>query len=447
MPKRHTTAAVFRVRTVSRSRSLRFHVMPEGDEYRLARVVVAVRVAVVVSIVVLAAAGPAWMRHHAVALGITAFLALAYAAVLMAHPRFEVRRTPYAWLVSALDATFILALVFFTGGSQSPVVAVFALVVIGAATRLTFIECLVLAGALATGNLFVVLIAPREHDIVLPAVVQGLWSSLYVVFAAILSGGLSVLVEQAHRSRVRALVEAESERLAVQEERDLRARLLRSYEAQQEGLQVLLHELRAPVASLGTLAAAFDELDTMPPGDRAAALRLIGSHARHLADMLDALSDVNLSRQPAFLTGRVRWVDVGELINEAGDAADIRPPRLRVAVLGDVSAIRMDAQGLRRILTNLLENAGRHGRGLPIDVVCERAGELLEISVLDRGPGVAQQNMSSLTDKFVTLSDRRGTAGLGLWIVQQIIDALGGTLRFSAREGGGLAASFSVPII
>ena len=39
-----------------------------------------------------------------------------------------------------------------------------------------------------------------------------------------------------------------------------------------------------------------------------------------------------------------------------------------------------------------------------------------------------------------------GLAGLGLWIVQQIIDALGGTLAFSARDGGGLAATFSVPV-
>ncbi|HEY9266533.1 MAG TPA: HAMP domain-containing sensor histidine kinase, partial [Mycobacterium sp.] len=81
-----------------------------------------------------------------------------------------------------------------------------------------------------------------------------------------------------------------------------------------------------------------------------------------------------------------------------------------------------------------------------IDVECLRDGRVLTISVLDRGPGVPQEHLGELTEKFVSLSDRRGTAGLGLWIVAQIIDALGGTLAFSARDGGGLAATFSVPI-
>ena len=112
-----------------------------------------------------------------------------------------------------------------------------------------------------------------------------------------------------------------------------------------------------------------------------------------------------------------------------------------------VSAVHVDAQGLRRVLTNLLENAARHGRGLPIDVQCARTDDhLLTLSVLDRGPGVPQESLGEMTEKFVSLSDRRGTAGLGLWIVQQIIDALGGTLAFSARDGGGLAATFSVPV-
>jgi signal transduction histidine kinase len=59
---------------------------------------------------------------------------------------------------------------------------------------------------------------------------------------------------------------------------------------------------------------------------------------------------------------------------------------------------------------------------------------------------VPAEHLGDLTAKFVSLSDRRGTAGLGLWIVQQIVDALGGTLRFSARDGGGLTASFTVPV-
>ncbi len=409
------------------------------DGYGLARVVVAVRVAVVVSIAVLVAVGPDWMSAHAAGTAAVLAAALLYAAVLMALPRYEVRRTRFAWLVSALDTAFTLALIGLTGGAASPVASVLALVVIASAARLPLRQCLLLSAMVGAGYLAVVLTVDSTHAALTPWVL-GLWGALYVVFIAVMSGGLSRLLEREHQSRVRALVEAEAEHVAAEEERDLRARLLRSYEAQQEGLKVLLHEFRTPVASLDALTASD------PASDDAAARQLVRRHARHLADMLDALSDVNLSRRPAFSTGRVRRVNLADLIAEAGDAVGLRPPRLRVTVRGDVSNIQIDAQGLRRVLTNLLENAARHGRDRAIDVVCERVDEHLHCEVRDRGPGVPEHALGELTGKFVSLSDRRGTAGLGLWIVQQIIDALGGTLQFRAREEGGLTASFTVPV-
>ncbi|ORB32076.1 sensor histidine kinase [Mycolicibacterium parafortuitum] len=407
------------------------------DGYGLARVVVAVRFAVVVSIAVLVAFGPDWLSAHAAGTAAVLVAALLYAVVLMTRPRYEVRRTRFAWLVSVFDAAFTLALIALTGGASSPVASVLALVVIASAARLPLRECLLLSGLVGAGYVVIVLTVGSTGTVLTPWAI-GLWWALYVVFIALLSGGLSRLLEHEHQSHVRALVEAEAEHAAAEEERDLRARLLRSYEAQQEGLKVLLHEFRTPVASLDALTAAAP--------DNEATTELIRRHARHLSDMLDALSDVSLSRRPAFSTGRVRTVDLADLITEAADAAGIEPARLRVVVTGATAAIRLDAQGLRRVLTNLLENAARHGRGLPIEVDCTRTADLLSVSVLDRGPGVPQDEIGAITGKFVSLSDRRGTAGLGLWIVAQIVDALGGTLAFSARDGGGLAASFTVPV-
>ena len=98
------------------ARRLRSLVVPDGDGYGLARVVVAVRVAVVLSIVVLVATGPSWMRHHLGATAAVLGVALAYAAVLMARPQYEVRRTRYSWLVAAVDASMTLALIALTGG-------------------------------------------------------------------------------------------------------------------------------------------------------------------------------------------------------------------------------------------------------------------------------------------------------------------------------------------
>ncbi len=431
-------------RRVNRFRSL---VTADGDGYGLARLVVAVRVAVVVSIIGLLLAGPDWLRRHFAGAAVVLGVALVYSAIMVSRPRLEIRRTRYSWLVTAADATLSLALIALTGGASSPVVAVLVMVVIASAARLSFPETVLVAALVGLGYIGVALWTGPDGASALARPLQGVWWALFLVFVALLGGGLSLLVEREQRSRLRLLVEAEAEHAAAEEERDLRARLLQSYESQQEGLQVLLHEFRTPVASLEALAGALtDTVSPMPPADRDAALGLAARHARHLNDMLDALADVALTRRPTFSSGRMRRVDLADLITAAADAAGVHPPRLRVAVSGDVSAIRIDAQGVRRVLTNLLENASRHGRGLPIAVTCARVDDELTFSVLDRGPGVPEESLGTLTTKFVSVGGQRGTAGLGLWIVQQIIEALGGSLRFSARDGGGLAATFTLPI-
>jgi signal transduction histidine kinase len=108
--------------------------------------------------------------------------------------------------------------------------------------------------------------------------------------------------------------------------------------------------------------------------------------------------------------------------------------------------VAVNAQGLRRVVTNLLENAARHGNEAAVDVTCRRDGEDLLIAVADRGPGIPAESLGELTAKYVSAGDKRGTAGLGLWIVQQIAEAMGGRVEFAARDGGGLVATFRTPV-
>ncbi len=418
----------------------------DGEDYGLARTVVAVRVAVLVSIGVLLAVGPQWARQHTGAAVAVLGAALVYAAALMARPQLEVRRTRYSWLVTVFDSAFTLALIALSGGVYSPLVSVLALAVVASAARLSFNETLLIAVLLGAAYVPIALVSsPRLPGPAAPALQAG-WSALYLVFVAIVSAGLSALAEREHRSRVTALVEADAERAAAEEERDLRARLLRSYQSQQDGLQVLVHEFRTPLTSLEALTEALTSPHPMSQADRDTSLQLVARHVHHLADMLDALSDVALSRRPTFSTGRVRRVDVADLAGAAADAVGLAPPRLRLSVGADIGAVAVNAQGLRRVLTNLLENAARHGRGEPVDVTCSREGDELVFTVADRGPGIPAENLGELTTKYVSVGGQRGTAGLGLWIVQQIAEAMGGRVDFGARDGGGLVATFRAPV-
>jgi signal transduction histidine kinase len=434
---------------VSRMRpldQLRTTVDFDGEDYGLARTVVAVRVAVVISIGVLLAIGPHWVRQHAAVTVAVLAGAMVYAAVLLANPQLEVRRTRYSWLVTGFDSVFTLALIALSGGVYSPVVSVLALAVIASAARLSFKETLLVAVLLGAAYIPVALTSSPRLPVTAAPALQAGWSALYLTFVAIITAGLSALAEREHRSRLRALVEAEAERAAAEEERDLRARLLRSYQSQQDGLQVLVHEFRTPVRSLEALTEALTSPHPMSQADRDTSLQLVARHVHHLGDMLDALSDVALSRRPTFSAGRVRRVDVADLIVAAADAVGLAPPRLRLSISGDVDAVAVNAQGLRRVLTNLLENASRHGRGEPVDVTCSRDGDELVLAVLDRGPGIPAENLGELTTKYVSVGGQRGTAGLGLWIVQQIVEAMGGRVDFAARDGGGLIATFRAPV-
>ena len=419
---------------------------PDSEQYGLARIVVAVRVVVVLSVGVLLAIGPDWVRQHVLATAVVLTLTLLYSMVLLANAQLEVRRTPFRWLVSGLDSIFSLVLIALTGGWHSPVVLALVLVVVASAARLSFAGTLLVAFAVGAGYIVVALWLSPVSAAVLPAWLQSSWWALYLVFTAVITAGLSALAEREQRSRINALVEAEAERAAADEERDLRARLLRSYQSQQDGLQVLVHEFRTPIASLDALMRALTSAEPMSQSDRDASLQLAARHVHHVGDMIDALSDVALSRRPTFSAGRLRRVDPTEVITAAADAVGLAAPRLRLTVDSDVGAVTINAQGLRRVLTNLLENAARHGKDAPVEVTCSRSGAELVIAVLDRGPGIPPESLGELTTKYLSLGGQRGTAGLGLWIVQQIVEATGGRVEFTARDGGGLVATVRMPV-
>ncbi|MGO9157068.1 sensor histidine kinase [Mycobacterium sp.] len=417
----------------------------DRDDYGLARTVVAVRIAVVVSIGVLLLIGPDWVRQHTTATVAVLSAAMLYSLALLVNPRLEVRRTRYAWVVSFTDSVFTLALIWLTGGLHSPVAEVLVLVVIASAARLSFARTLVLAVLVGAGYVAVAFGSPSRAALTPKPWLQAGWAALYLVFVAIMTAGLSALAEREQQSRIRALVEAEAEHVAAEEERDLRARLLQSYQSQQDGLQVLVHEFRTPIASLEALMDAVTA-NQMSEADRETSLQLAGRHTHHLADMLDALSDVALSRRPTFSTGRVQRVDIADVIVAAADAVALAPPGLRLTTGPGLTGISINAQGLRRVLTNLLENAARHGPDAPVDVGCNRDGDELVIAVADRGPGIPAESLGELTAKYVSAGGQRGTAGLGLWIVQQIVEAMNGRVDFAARDGGGLVATFRAPV-
>ena len=113
-----------------------------------------------------------------------------------------------------------------------------------------------------------------------------------------------------------------------------------------------------------------------------------------------------------------------------------------------VSAQALRRMGIKRLISNLLDNALAYG-GSEVCVAtrCE-AGKLV-LEVLDRGPGIPPQEAERLKQPFTRLEQARsgkGGSGLGLAIVDRIARHHGGSLELLAREGGGLIARVNLPL-
>ena len=112
--------------------------------------------------------------------------------------------------------------------------------------------------------------------------------------------------------------------------------------------------------------------------------------------------------------------------------------------------LRVRPLALKRIFSNLVDNAVRYGAGQPIDIEYHIADSLVEICVLDRGPGIPEDEREAVFRPFYRLEPSRssstGGSGLGLAIVRQIATANGWTVELRQREGGGTAACVRLPL-
>jgi two-component system, OmpR family, osmolarity sensor histidine kinase EnvZ len=117
--------------------------------------------------------------------------------------------------------------------------------------------------------------------------------------------------------------------------------------------------------------------------------------------------------------------------------------------LSSVPPFRFRALAIRRLVTNLVENAARYGGGY-VEVNTRYGDGRVALTVLDLGPGIRSMDPNSLIKPFARENIARGTqlgAGLGLSIVDRIARTHGGGLSLCNRAEGGLAATVTLPVI
>lgn len=238
--------------------------------------------------------------------------------------------------------------------------------------------------------------------------------------------------------------------LAVQ--RDAVARLLQS---RRELVASVSHELRTPVATLrGYLESALANWDDAPPPTLRHDLAVMEGEAARLQRLLDDL--LTLSQAAAGgLSVDLRPTDMAAVIARRVEAmaplawgsgrvevtADL-PPRLPPALV--------DEGRLEQILTNLLRNAVRHTPPGGIVVVAAAGeAECVRVEVRDTGEGIPPQELAHIWERFyrgqgARSGDRPG-AGLGLALVKELVETMGGTVAVESRVGEGSCFTVRLP--
>jgi signal transduction histidine kinase len=218
-------------------------------------------------------------------------------------------------------------------------------------------------------------------------------------------------------------------------------------EAQSQNRQFVAdvsHELRTPLAALVAEASILrDDLDSLPAGTRRAGELLVSDVAR-LRTLVDDLMEVSRFDAEAEQLS-IQPVDVRRLL-EIVTAS--RLPGADLDLPTEPLTIETDSRRLERIIGNLLDNAREHAPGSPVKVSLAADADVITIAVEDRGPGVPPDRLVRIFERFYKADPSRhgGSSGLGLAIAAEHAALLGGELRASNVEHGGLRMELSLPV-
>ena len=200
------------------------------------------------------------------------------------------------------------------------------------------------------------------------------------------------------------------------------------------------HELKSPLTSIqGAAELLREDVDApdMDDDDRRKFLDNIIADTDRLAKISVRLRDLARAENPVAV-GATRLTDALATLRSCFAALDIRAG-------GELDIpVRMSEENASIILSNLADNAARHGSTV-LELSAARQQALLAVKVSDNGEGVSPNNRARIFDSFFTTRRERGGTGMGLAIVRAVLEAHGGTIRLMDSEAGA-AFELTIPI-
>jgi signal transduction histidine kinase len=292
------------------------------------------------------------------------------------------------------------------------------------------------------------------HYMLFPTLLPGILSTgdlLRMAFALVLLLGLIWEVRVAffaEHDRAVALSDAyEGERQHVAELQELER-------AKAELFGILTHELMHPVAAIQTfallVARRWESLDDVKRNRMVGQLEEEVGRLRNLAEEAVAVTQLETR---GFTVVR-RPEKVAELVRQAADATAGLDGRLKVHIVdgAEDTIVLADPPRVLQIFRNLLSNAVKYADpDSPIELTAKPSNGDVVFSVVDHGPGIAEEDVLRLFHRFSRIrpvgKEAVSGSGLGLYISKGLAEAHGGRMWVESELGAGSSFSFTLPVV
>lgn len=216
----------------------------------------------------------------------------------------------------------------------------------------------------------------------------------------------------------------------------MQARIAAYLKERMQLLAAISHDLQTPITRMKLRAELMDDCTEKDKlwNDLSEMEHLVREGVAYARSIHGSTEESRRTNMDSFLESLVfDYQDMGKQVQLVGKSATVIDTR---------------PHALRRVLVNLTDNALKFAGAAEVWVEANKGS--LAITVMDRGPGIADAELAQVLQPFYRVENSRnrntGGTGLGLAIAQQLAMALGGSLILSNREGGGLCAELKLPL-
>jgi signal transduction histidine kinase len=218
-------------------------------------------------------------------------------------------------------------------------------------------------------------------------------------------------------------------------------------------IAMIYHDLRSPLANI---ISALDMLQSLIPVENAPTLQPVFNIATRSSDrmqrLINSLLDIHRLESGQSLTNQ-QPTNLKDLVHDALDAVvpitESKKQTLEDQVPDDIPPVMVDADMVKRVITNLLENGTKftplHGN---LSIGATQDGRWVTIWIKDSGPGIAPESQQMIFEKYTRLQAEKFPKGLGLGLAfcKLAVAAHGGKIWVESKLGEGSRFMFTIPV-